>query len=117
MVETDDGDSLETKQLRRLIAPVTGDNLVALVDQYRRVETEGVYASRDRPHLDPAVLARIAGISTEGIDRNDHQFSDAFGAFRFSFVGSRPGATAPVSTQRNERDVAVRFVRRHGAGA
>jgi hypothetical protein len=31
MVETDDRDPLETQELRRLIAPVTSDNLTALV--------------------------------------------------------------------------------------
>ena len=85
MVETDDRDCLETKEQRRLIAPVTGDNLVAFVDQNGRVETEGVDASRDRPYLDPAMLARIARISAEGADRNQRQFSDAFGAFGLPF--------------------------------
>ncbi len=66
-----------------LLLRSAGDNLVALVDQNGRVETESVDASGDRPHLDPAMLARIARISPEGADRNQRQFSDAFGAFDF----------------------------------
>jgi hypothetical protein len=60
-------------------APVTGDNLIAFVDQNGRVETECFDASRDRLHRDPAMLAWIARISAEGADRNERQFSDAFG--------------------------------------
>jgi hypothetical protein len=90
MVETDDRDPLETQELRRLIAPVTSDNLVALVDQNGRIETECVDASRDRPHLDPAMLARIARISAQGADRNERQSSDAFGAFGLPFISPSP---------------------------
>jgi hypothetical protein len=32
MVEADDRDALETKKLRRLETPMTGDNLIGLVD-------------------------------------------------------------------------------------
>jgi hypothetical protein len=117
MVETDNGDALETKELRRLIASVPGDNLVAFVDQNGRVEAEGVDASRDRPHLDPAMLARIAWIRAEGADRNERQLSDASGAFGPSFVSSSSGAIAVVSIMQNQRDAAVRFVPRRGAGA
>jgi hypothetical protein len=79
MVETDDRDPLETQELRRLIAPVTGDDLTALVDQNGRIETECVDASRDRPHLDPAMLARIARISAQGsqdcVHHQDYQLN------------------------------------------
>jgi hypothetical protein len=96
---------------------VTSDNLVAFVDQNRRIETEGVDASCDRPHLDPAMLARIARISTDGVDRNERQFSDALGAFGRLFVTPSPGAVALVSVAQTPCDVAVRFVRRRGVSA
>jgi len=116
MVETDDRDILKTQELRRLIAPMTGDDLVAFVDQNGRVEAEGVDASRDRPHLDPAMLARIAWIRAQGADRNERQLSDAFGAFGLPLVSSIPRAIV-VSIAQGRPDVAVRFVLRRGAGA
>jgi hypothetical protein len=114
VVEADDRDALETKELRRLETPVTGNNLIAFVNQNGRVEAEGVDATRDRPHLDPAVLARIARIAAEGVDRNERQFSNAFGAFGLPFLSSSPGAIAVVSIAQTQRDFAVRFVCRRG---
>jgi hypothetical protein len=72
--------------------------------------------SRDRPHLDPAVLARITRIGAQGADPNERQLSDAFGAFGLPLVSSIPRAIV-VSIARGRPDVAVRFVRRRGAGA
>ena len=114
MVEIDNGDALETKELRRFIAPVPGDNLVAFVDQNGRVEAECIDALRDRRHLDPAMLARIARIRAQGADRNERQFSDASGAFGPSFISSIPCAIV-VSIAQGRPDVAIRFVRRRGA--
>jgi hypothetical protein len=106
MVEADDWDCLETKKLRRLVAPVTGDDLTAFVDQNGRVEAEGVDASRNRPHLDPAVLARIARIRAKGIERNEGQFSYALGLFELPFVSSRTGR-APLSRSRRVRTTSL----------
>ena len=97
-----------------LLLRSANDNLVALVDQNGRVETESVDASGDRPHLDPATLARIARISPEGADRNQRQFSDAFGAFGLPFVSPNPRVASIAQTHGN---VAVRFVRRGGVSA
>src|SRR3984957_2686181 len=114
MVETDYRDILKTGELRRLVAPVPGDDLVAFVDQNGGVEAEGVDASRDRPHLDTAMIARIATIRPQAADRTERQFSAASGAFGPSFISSIPCAIV-VSTAQGRPDVAIRFVRRRGA--
>jgi hypothetical protein len=63
------------------------------------------------------MLPRVARISAEGVDRHERRFSDIFGAFGLLFVSSSTGAIAVVSITQNQRDVAVRFVPRRGAGA
>jgi hypothetical protein len=93
---------------------VTGDDLTAFVDQNGRIETECVDASRDRPHLDPAMLARIARISAQGADRNERQFSHTFGAFVLPFVSPSLRLASIAQTQ---CDVAVRCVCRRDTGA
>jgi hypothetical protein len=90
MVEADDWDCLETKKLRRLVAPVTGDDLTAFVDQNGRVEAEGVDASRNRPHLDPTVLARIARIRAKGIERNEASFPTPLACLNFRSLALVP---------------------------
>src|SRR5271155_5817646 len=75
MLEADDGDCCRSEQLCGLVASVAGNNLLMLVDENRRIETECFDAPRDCPHLPPAVLSGIARIRLQVADWNELQFA------------------------------------------
>jgi hypothetical protein len=89
MLEKDDRDFFQPEKLGRFKTTVTADNLTVLIDQNRRIESEGLDAFCYCADLNAAVLARIAGMRPKRRRRKKHKTSDRAesGAFRRSLRG------------------------------
>jgi len=65
MLKANDRDLRQAKVFCCLMAAVAGDNLPVFVDQDRGIETEGINAFGDRPHLCPVVVPGVARVWDE----------------------------------------------------